>query len=235
MLDIESLLKTMQKQYTEDKTKHDLLQKEKTEIIQKLADSDFLQKNLELESEIISKAAKNARKEAGTLLETMASHALQFIFEENKAVEIQFNERDECYIYIVKEVVLEDGSIEKAYMDPNGADGGGLADAVSFSLLIAMNSFTEPKNEFALVFDEPSKYISKGLELGNPKRVAQFFKDISLDLNKQIILVSHNDSLIGAADKAFKVSLDIDKNISHVEEIVIKNIEEEFTELVNNL
>ena len=211
-----------------------MLEKEKEKINKDLVEQEKSQKELELELEIISKAAKEARKQAGETLEIMGTHALQYIFEENKSLEIKFNERDECHIYVTKEIELDDGTIEKAYMDPATAEGGGLADTVDFALRLALYANTEVTNDFSLLFDEPSKYVSKGKELGNPRRVAAFFKDIAHDWDKQIIIVSHNDELISAADKSFKISLDIDKNISQLEIINQQSQLAQLIELVNN-
>ena len=233
-MDFEKLLKHMQRQYTEEKTKKDLLVKEKSTIVATLGQGEEEQKLLELEDEVIKKAARKARTEAGKSLEIIGTHALQYIFEENKSLEVVFNDRDECHIYITKEVEIADGKIQKAFIDPTNAEGGGLADVVSFSLTFAMDSLLEPKNDFPLLFDEPSKFVSKGAALGNPKRVANFFKDISHDWDRQILIVSHNDELISAADKAFRVTLDVEKNQSHTEEVLVSNPLTEMVELINN-
>ena len=82
------------------------------------------------------------------------------------------------------------------------ASGGGVIDIASFALRIALWSISSPRPMNTLIFDEPFRFLSRELQ----PRAGIMLQEICKKLGLQIILVTHNPSLIDSADKIFRVS-----------------------------
>lgn len=65
-----------------------------------------------------------------------------------------------------------------------------------------------------IILDEPTKFVSKG----NAKDVALFLSETSKNMNKQIIMVTHDGISKEFADKTYEISLDKD-GISNYREV----------------
>jgi len=88
--------------------------------------------------------------------------------------------------------------------------GGGIVDVAALAMRFALWSLMEPRTSPVFVLDEPARFVSKDkLPL-----MGDILKELSKKLGVQIIMVSHEDELIGIADLAYKVS--IENNISIV-------------------
>lgn len=198
-MNAEAFLDTLKEKFYRDNTVLNKLLDEKRVVEEELAEAQKEREWLELQRVLLKDASMEARKQAGQILEDIGTHALQYIFED-KELKIEFNERDEANVWVVKH--LADGS--SVTVDPVRADGGGYADAVAFSLNIAMLHMQEPKNMAPMFFDEPSKYISRG-DKGYAERVARFFYEISTDLDIQIYMVTHDTSLASIAEVAYNL------------------------------
>lgn len=80
-------------------------------------------------------------------------------------------------------------------IDPMNQCGGGLVDAIAFSLRIAVYSISNTAN--TIILDEPFRFVSRGLR----PRIAELLKVLSEKLNVQIIEVTHIDELAENSDK----------------------------------
>lgn len=83
--------------------------------------------------------------------------------------------------------------------NPLGGSGGGVVDIISLSLRLAIWTLTKPDN--VLVLDEPFKWLSAGLR----PLAGEFISTLSSKLGMQIIMVTHDESMIDIADKIFRV------------------------------
>ena len=94
-------------------------------------------------------------------------------------------------------------------IDPMNQNGGGLIDILCFALRVAV--FNISHTDDVMVFDEPFRFVSKGLR----EKVAEVVHTFSERLNIQILEVTHVEELMDNSDKRFVI-----KKINGVSEIV---------------
>ena len=99
--------------------------------------------------------------------------------------------------------------IDENPVDPMNQNGGGLIDILVFCLRVAVYSISHTSN--IMVFDEPFKYVSKGLR----EKTAELLHTLSEKLNIQIIEVTHIEELMENSDKQF-----ILKKVNGVSELI---------------
>lgn len=102
--------------------------------------------------------------------------------------------------------IVKDGDKE---IDPLDQCGGGLVDVLCFCLRLAVYSISNVGN--VLIFDEPYRFISRGLR----SRVAELLSVLSKKLDLEIIMVTHIDEFAEASDKKFYI-----KKINGTSEVV---------------
>ena len=94
-------------------------------------------------------------------------------------------------------------------VDPKEQNGGGLVDILCFALRVAV--FNISHTDDVMVYDEPFRFVSKGLR----EKVAEVVHTFSERLHIQIIEVTHVEELMDNSDKRFVI-----KKINKVSEIV---------------
>lgn len=161
---------------------------------------------------VLVEASEEARNHSIEVFEGVATNALKEILGDNLSVEIEVGELNgnKTLNFLVKSKYSD----HEVIVDPTTEDGGGVADVVALSSLIAMNSFLSDENDAPIILDEPTKFVSKG----NAESVAKFLKTISEDFGKQIIMVTHDGVSSEFADKAYRVCLN-DNGTSEVFDI----------------
>ncbi|MGD9157025.1 MAG: hypothetical protein PVG39_01335 [Desulfobacteraceae bacterium] len=91
-------------------------------------------------------------------------------------------------------------------VSPLDANGGGLVDIISFALRIAIWSIDHQVNgrDSVIILDEPFKFLSAGIRpLG-----AEMLRKLSEELQLQVLMVTHEDTLMEISDKVFLVTKD---------------------------
>lgn len=139
-------------------------------------------------AEFLRKLGSRARNQAKENVEQMVSNALQFVFEEDIEFIINYDEkrgRPEAE-FLIRSMI--EGQVVEA--DPTEARGGGLADVVSATLRIALAELFGVRGP--LILDEPTKHLSERFS----HNFAIFIRQISEQFNRQIIMISHNTSMI---------------------------------------
>jgi len=94
-------------------------------------------------------------------------------------------------------------------VDPKEQNGGGLVDVLCFALRVAVFNISHTDN--VMVYDEPFRFVSKGLR----EKVAEVVHTFSERLHIQIIEVTHVEELMDNSDKRFVI-----KKINKVSEVV---------------
>ena len=84
-------------------------------------------------------------------------------------------------------------------IDPMNQNGGGLIDILCFALRVAV--FNISHTEDVMVFDEPFRFVSKGLR----EKVAEVVHTFSERLNIQIVEVTHVEELMDNSDRRFVI------------------------------
>ena len=94
-------------------------------------------------------------------------------------------------------------------IDPKEQNGGGLIDVLCFALRVAV--FNISHTDDIMIFDEPFRFVSKGLR----EKVAEVVHTFSERLNIQIVEVTHVEELMDNSDKRFVI-----KKINKVSDVV---------------
>ncbi len=87
-------------------------------------------------------------------------------------------------------------------MDPMEDVGCGLVDVISFALRISFWAIKNPRTRPLLIFDEPFRFVDGG----NQIRVGQMLSELSKKLDIQMIIVTHEERLLNAADRLFMIT-----------------------------
>lgn len=147
--------------------------------------------------EILNEIGKNAKETARKTLQDMSTQALQFILGPNIRLEVELNDKG-AEFYVVSEY-----SDIEVYANPSEEEGGGVADIVAFSIQIAMICLFKDYNKAPLFLDEPSKYVSKRYSA----KVAEFIYEMCHSMNRQVLLVTHDEILGMLGDKGYRLYL----------------------------
>lgn len=185
------------------------LLREKEELERQLLEVKERQQLLEKVRTLLHKVSEYARQQACREIEQMITSALQSVFNSDIKFRIETSEtrgRTEMEFYVVSSY----GGAE-VVTRPQDARGGGVVDVVSLALRIALLQIYRPLLPGPIILDEPAKHVSEEYA-GN---VAYFLKNISQYFQRQIIMVTHNQTLAEAADRSFLVEMK--DGISHVQ------------------
>lgn len=164
---------------------------------------------------LLNETTKKARERIITPLESMATLALRNIVGElNSEIKIDLTEKSgKPYAEIKLEKMINN---EKSSQDIVSANGGGYADTVSAILRqIFMEETNEPVIQGASFLDEPSKMVD-AISSGE---FANFLKTLSVDFNRQNIIVTHDSNIMNVADKCYYATQN-EKGITSLELIV---------------
>lgn len=147
---------------------------------------------------IIIAVAKLTQEELEYRITEPVSLALQAVFDDPYKMAAQFDitgrGSTECLLQFER-----DGNYKK----PFDASGGGPIDIASFALRVGSLTLEMPKRRRVLILDEPFRFVSrKKMPLAG-----QMLTEVSRELNLQIIMVTHIEELIEAADKTFEVQI----------------------------
>ncbi len=145
--------------------------------------------------EIVKQVGLQTQQTLQFHISNTVSMALSSVFDDAYEMIVEFVQRrgkTECDLLFGK---------GKNTIDPLSASGGGAVDVASFALRVASWSMQMPRTRNVLLLDEPFKNVSEGYL---PK-ASELLKQISEQLNLQIIMVTHSDTLIDSADNIIKI------------------------------
>ena len=135
-------------------------------------------------------------------IEDVVSLALESVLEDPYTFELEFvrsGSKTECNLWFVR-----DGE----RMNPVDDTGGGAVDLAAFAIRVALRSIGATDN--VLVFDEPFKFVSYNYR----ESVAELIQKLSNKLGLQIIMVTHEPSLVQHSDNVITVKKE--KRVSYV-------------------
>ena len=206
LTELQSGIKELEKYYTSKKTRMEVMLEE-TETLKKRREE--VQNNIDLLQRVkllLQESAVYARELARRQIEAMVTHALQFTFGPELEFKVELTERrgqPEADFYVVSKY----GGFE-VKNTPQDSRGGGVVDVISLALRISLLHASRPAIPGPLLMDEPGKHLSEQF-LPN---LAQFLKVVS-DTGRQVIMVTHNTYLTGAADTVYNVTLEGGKSL----------------------
>lgn len=129
------------------------------------------------------------------IIEELVTRALQVVMGDEYSFRINYEvrrNRSEANLRIVK---------NGEEFDPKDEVGGGVVDTAAFGLRMALWAIAKDQPRPILVLDEPGKWISRD-------RIAEFgsmLREIARLFDVQVIMVSHDPTLIETADRSFEV------------------------------
>jgi len=172
------------------------------ETLQKLeAESVRIERHMNIIEEAkihLQNVAKKTQESFKLRIENIVTVALQSVFDDPYNFVVDFNikgNKTGCDFY------FEKNGIE---IDPLTASGGGAVDVAAFALRISLWTLEVHRKRPVMILDEPFKCVSKDLK----DKVGMMVKRLSDELGIQLIMVTHEDTLIDASDKVFRVSMD---------------------------
>jgi DNA repair exonuclease SbcCD ATPase subunit len=176
-----------------EKIEQELLSIKLKELKSKQEEKFQLQDDLLKARVIVQEVAEKTQKQIEFHVSDLVTKALQSVFSESYEFKMKFVQRrnkTECDLFIV-----EKGN----ECDIFDAEGGGLANIVNFALRVAVWSLKRTSTVFIL--DEPMNNLSIDLQ----NKCSEMMKQLADKLGIQIIMISHLEKLITAADKVFAV------------------------------
>lgn len=199
----------LKKIYYTEESKRNLLQKQQNELktdIEKInKEVDILEKVLIL----FQKTSKYAREQGKAQIENLTTKSLRYIFDKNYQFEIDISEKrniSSAEFYVVEE---NENTIVKT--KPEISKGGGIVDIVSLALRLSFLENTNPKVQGPLILDEPAKHVSQDYTFD----IGDFLLQFSKQMNRQIIMITHNPHLASLSENIYKVNQE--NGISNVE------------------
>jgi DNA repair exonuclease SbcCD ATPase subunit len=177
----------------------------KAELITEIDDSDQKVNDLEEAIGFLTSAAKQARDDTMQSIESLATTAVNAVYDEPIEIRLQYQEKtrsdssDKMTIQVVKP--LDNGEMITGLM---GEVGGGLIETVSFALRIAAikwMGYTGP-----IILDEAYKSLSNDEKI---EKIAIFLEELNKTVGNQIIFATHKQDVFGSiASKEFNVTID---------------------------
>jgi len=154
--------------------------------------------------EVIREVGLKTQQQLQYHISDISSLALEAVYDDPYELVVEFVQRrnkTECDLWFRR---------DDEKMDPLSATGGGAVNIASFALRVAAWSMQRPHSRNLLVLDEPFGNVSTDLL----PRASEMLRQISERLKLQMIIVTHAEELIEAADRTFKVTMS--KGVSHV-------------------
>lgn len=147
--------------------------------------------------EIIREVGLATQKQLEVHISDVTSLALETVFDDPYELEVEFVQRrnkTECDLFF---------SRKGKRVDPLSSSGYGAVDVASLALRIAAWSMQSPRMRNTIILDEPLRFLSEDKQ----ERASQMIKQLSERLGIQFIIVTHNATLAGYADKIFNVKM----------------------------
>jgi len=143
------------------------------------------------------------QKQLEVHISDLTSLALESVFDDPYELLVEFVQRrnkTECDLSFVR-----DGQ----KLGPLDSSGYGAVDVASLALRIAAWSMEIPRKRNVIILDEPLRFLSED----HQEAASQMIKEMSDRLGIQFIIVTHNSTLAGYADKVFRVQIKKGKSV----------------------
>lgn len=151
---------------------------------------------------ILNQAIKITHQRFKDEIETVITHAVKTIFNRDFRFELQYEEKRNG---IESKIVVKENGYE---LDPQDEMGGSIIDIISFAFRIILWHISAERKRNLFILDEPFKWTGKLIELAG-----MVLKELSQKLNFQVIMITHDNDLLGFADQIFKVKHNGTKSI----------------------
>lgn len=181
---------------SEKKTAIKLKQQEIEELESKISAGKELHSQLQEVLEVINTTGVVAQKQVKDIMEELVTDVIQSVFGPE-------------YKFVVDNTVRSNRPETFFYVEKNGLrhtiedeHGGSLAVLIAFALRVIICVITEEDIRKTIILDEPLKDADKRKLVF----LGEMIKQLTDSLGVQFIMVTHEEQLIAAADRAFRVS-----------------------------
>ena len=158
--------------------------------------------------EILQTVAQATQRELEYHISELVTLALKAVFPDPYEMHLDFVTRRNK-----TEADLSFSLGEETGIDPMTASGGGAVDVAAFGLRVSSWSLSRPHTRAVLLLDEPFRFLNKALQ----SKASLILKEISTSLGLQMIIVTHEENLLDAADRIFETTQQ--KGVSRVKMI----------------
>lgn len=143
---------------------------------------------------VCQEVAKEVQSQLSVKIETITNLGLQTLFGDEYTFKLE-------YVTARGKTEVEFNLYDKMgnQIDPMVQSGGGLVDAMTLCLRIAVYNISHVDN--VIVFDEAMKFLSKGFR----EKAAELIHTLSERLGLQIIEVTHISEFMENSDKQFVI------------------------------
>jgi DNA repair exonuclease SbcCD ATPase subunit len=143
---------------------------------------------LKKSSEVMALVQKVTKEQAKQTFEKLVSHALKFIYQENKELKVEFGKRGNLPVAKFK---IKSENFEE-FHDLTVCEAGGIINILSLALRVVILELKRPKIKGPLLLDETFKNLSKEYLV----KASKFLNFISDKTQRQIIMVTHKEEFV---------------------------------------
>jgi len=188
LTNIESKISSLEQETSELKGKVNTLEEQFVSTESNLKElKSFVQTNKKA-IELLSLVQKATKELVQNSFEEIVSNALQFIHQDsNYKFELDFDKRGNLSTlnFNIKTPDMQEGH------DILNTRGGGTADIVSLALRLVLLEVS--KTQGFVLIDEGFKHLDN---TDTEKKAMEFLKEVQKNSNRQIILITHKDSIV---------------------------------------
>lgn len=156
----------------------------------------LLGKDIDEAQALIQAVAQRTQQEIEYRIGELVTLAMEAVFPDPYALRLRFEVRRGR---TEADLLFVDKNGEE--LDPMDATGGGAVDVAAFALRVALWSLQRPRSRATIVMDEPFRFLSSDLQ----PRAGVMLREVSERLGLQFILVTHEEEILEAADRVFRV------------------------------
>lgn len=214
-MNLQEQIGLLKEHYYREETKKDVLEEKKKTLEKNLEEAREEIDTLEKLTILFQKTSRYARNQGKTQIETLTTRSLKYIFKRDYNFEIEISEKrnaSSAEFFVVEE--NENGLVKTK---PEISKGGGIVDIVSLALRMAFLENYRPRVEGPLILDEPAKHVSEEYIFD----IGDFLLQFSKQMNRQIIMITHNNHLASLSNNLYRVSQE--DGISQVEKVEPKD------------
>lgn len=196
--ELEKVNKNLSAKLNELNGRQSLLNEQINNANNKLAELTHNKEIFTKEVEVLTVVQEMTRNKIKEGFENIVSYALRSVFNQDYKFILNFDKRgnlSELDFNIFAPERTEAG-------DPLDSSGGGVLDIASLALRIALLELSKPKIPGMIVLDESFKHVSSAY-LAN---CSKFLTNINKKINRQIILVTHQNNFIEGADNVIDLN-----------------------------
>lgn len=151
---------------------------------------------------VLTAIGEQRQDQAQRQIEMLVTQGLQTIFEDNLSFHLVPGVRAKTPVvdFVVRSAMW-DGTIVET--DVLAARGGGLAAIIGFLLRLVILLLSRQRQDTVLFLDETFAHVSAEYL----PRLIEFLKDLVAKTGVQIVLVTHDESFLEAADVVYRIHL----------------------------